>query len=141
MVIHNRREHPRINLSVSEKCYFEYREAGKMLSSLKRPTRTLTVTISGAGLMFLSRKYIEPNTVFNVEIRLPGNHKPILCQTSVARCDTDKKNQNLRHVGIQYIKINEEDRLTIIHFCEKRFDELRKQLNAQLKNTLDPAEF
>lgn len=141
MVIQNRRAHPRINLSVSEKCYFEYREPGKMLSFLKRPTCALTVNISGAGLMFLNRKYIETNTVFNAEIRLRGNYKPINCQASVARCDADKKNQNLYQVGIQYIKISEEDRLTIIHFCEKRFDELKKQLNAQLKSTLDSAEF
>ena len=141
MVIHNRRVHPRINLSVSEKCYFEYRKAGKMPSFLKRSTCALTVNISGAGLMFLSRKYIEPNTVFNAEIRLPENYKPINCQASVTRCNADKKTQNIYQVGIQYIKIIEEDRLTIIHFCEKRFDELKKQLNTQLKDTLDSAEF
>ncbi|MCK5161961.1 MAG: PilZ domain-containing protein [Candidatus Aureabacteria bacterium] len=135
MVTYNRRAHPRINLSVNEKCYFEYRKAGKMPSFLTRPTCVLAVNISGAGITFLSQKYIAPNTVFNVQIRLLGNYKPINCQTTVVRCDADKKNQNLYQVGIQYIKINKEDRLTIIHFCEKRFDDLKKQLNTQMENT------
>ncbi|MEA3346462.1 MAG: PilZ domain-containing protein [Candidatus Auribacterota bacterium] len=119
MVLSNKRNYPRVDLSVNEKCYFEYWKQNRKRGFFNRPTSVLTKNISGSGLMFLSRKFIKPATIFNAEIQLPGNHKPILCQASVVRCEQDKGKQEFYHVSVTYINIDSDDRSTIIQFCEK----------------------
>ncbi|MDD5644648.1 MAG: PilZ domain-containing protein [bacterium] len=140
-MIFERRRYARINLSVKEKCYFEYWKPGRKKGFLNPSRCILTKNISGTGLMFLNPEYIEPNTVFDAEIRLPGGYKTIQCQVKVARCERDNSKKDLYQVGIQYIRIPTEDQLSVIHFCEKKFEDMKKRMQENRDTGLDYAEF
>ncbi|MCK9555299.1 PilZ domain-containing protein [bacterium] len=140
-MIFERRRYARINLSIKEKCYFEYWNPGRKKGFLNRSRCVLTKNISGTGLMFLSPEYIVLNTVFDSEIRLPGGYKPINCQVKVTRCDKDTTKQDFYQVGVQYIRIATDDQLSVIHFCEKKFEEMKKRLQENKDIGLDYAEF
>lgn len=141
MVLSNKRNYPRVDLSVNEKCYLEYWKQNRKRGFFNRPISVLTKNISGSGLMFLSRKFIEPASIFNTEIQLPGNHKPILCQTSVVRCEQDKEKQGFYYVSVTYINIDSNDRSTITQFCEKKSENLKTQQKGHTATPLDSAEF
>ncbi|MBN2189926.1 MAG: hypothetical protein JW728_01780, partial [Candidatus Aureabacteria bacterium] len=61
-MIFERRRYARINLSVKEKCYFEYWKPARKKGLLNKPRCVLTKNISGTGLMFMSPEHIELNT-------------------------------------------------------------------------------
>ena len=103
-----KRKHPRVPCSLS----VTVGEGGGEF-------KTCTANISESGMMFLCDTLFSSMTKYGIAFSLSGESDTIICEATVV-WSNKIKNANLYAVGMLFSEIQEEDRLKIRAFVEKR---------------------
>lgn len=74
--------------------------------------------VSEGGLMFVAYEQVPVSETVKVSFKLPGRENPVETFSKVCRCTKVSVKDEIYHVGVSFLDLNEEDRKDIVAYVE-----------------------